>query len=134
MNAHLHHLRGRSMWPLAAPFEAWVAPVRPDDLVVGDLIAFVAHVPGECWLHRVTEIRADGVLARGDTNLLPDPLVPWPAILGRVTAIGWQGRTLPLLGPHAPLLRRLGLSWARVAPPLRVWYRDHVLARNAPEP
>ena len=122
------------MWPLAAPFEALVTPVRPADLAVGDLIVFVAHVPGELWLHRVMAVATDGVRTRGDTNADGDPLVPWSAVLGRVSAVRLGRWTVPLLGPQAPGVRRLGLLWGRVAPSLRVWYRDQVLARNAREP
>lgn len=122
------------MWPLAAPFQAEVVPVSPHDVAIGDLVVFVSHDQGRLWLHRVVAIFPEGVRTRGDTVAMPDPLVPWSAVVGRVDAIQLRGARLPLTGPIGPWWRLMGQSWAQIAPGMRRWYRQRVLARTRVDP
>lgn len=114
-----HPLAGNSMWPLTAPLEARVVPVLPQNLQIGDMIAFIAPNRPGLWMHRVVALNADGVLTRGDTNAQPDPPVPWSAIVGRVDALRLGRFVMPLPEKLLPLHRALGQQWSRVAPRLR---------------
>ena len=91
----------------------------------GDLAAFIASDGVSVYVHRVVTTSPDGLVARGDTNLLVDQPVPADAVIGRVDAIAWRGIHLPLpaSGPTAIAQRRLGGAWARVAPYLRLGWR-----------
>ena len=95
-------------------------------MVPGDLVVFIAADGESVFAHRVVTTTPGGLIARGDTNLQPDPHVPRDALIGRVDAIRCRGRTLPL-PPHGALAqaqRGLGNGWARIAPRLRlVWRR-----------
>lgn len=106
------------MWPVTSPLWARVSP--DDDLSVGDVAVFLG-VNGRIWFHRVVATSDAGVQTRGDTNAKADAPVPKSAVLGRVSAVAWGPLQVPLprSGPSAPVIRRLGLLWGRVAPPLR---------------
>lgn len=114
-------LRGRSMWPLAAPMQAGVVQVVWSELQIGDVIAFVGDRPGTVWLHRVVAIAADHLSTRGDTNASVDTIVPASAVLGRLQALqlGVVCIALPTSGRSAAALRQLGRGWGRIAPSLR---------------
>mgnify|MGYP002629024411 FL=1 len=111
------------MWPLGQGMSVRVC--SNDPVVPGDLVVFIAADGASVFAHRVVATTPDGLIARGDTNLQPDPTVPSDAVIGRVDAIACRGRTLRL-PPHGPLAqaqRRLGSGWARVAPHLRLGWR-----------
>lgn len=119
-----HDIRGQSMWPLGAPFQAGVAPVTLHQLQPGDVVAFIAAHAPVLWVHRVVRVEAEALVTRGDTNRQDDPPVPFAAVLGRVEALrlGQIVVALPHSGPLARLHRQAGLAWSRVAPPLRRTY------------
>jgi len=115
---HWYRLGGVSMLPLTAPVDALVA--RDGTLVAGDIAAFIDR-RGRTIFHRVIEVRPDSYITRGDTNPWLDPVVPFDAMLGRVTAlrVGPLVLRMPRHGRRARFARRLGLQWGRVAPGLR---------------
>ena len=129
MNATLdwHTLAGRSMWPLGAPLCAGVRHVPQEAWAIGDLAAFVSDTAPRIVLHRVVQLRDDGLITRGDTNERDDPIVPWSAILGRVEAVRLGPVAWPIHGPGpvAELQRRIGISWSHIAPRLRAVYATH---------
>ena len=116
-----HPLRGASMWPLAAPLQAGVAAVAAAALRPGDVVAFLAPSGRNLLLHRVVAVTECGVLTRGDTNQLADPVVPFGAVLGRLEALrcGPLELRVPTSGPLDPPLRHLGRLWSSLAPRLR---------------
>jgi signal peptidase len=85
-------VRSSSMYPAFRAGDAiviWPVSVLPD---VGDVISY--EVQGERITHRVVEVREDGVITQGDSNLEPDGWIVRPAdIRGRMVArlpfLGW---------------------------------------------
>lgn len=60
----------------------------PADVVIGDIIVYPHPFEPYDIAHRVVEISAAGVFARGDRNNEADPdLVPWSRIKGRVSQV-----------------------------------------------
>jgi hypothetical protein len=119
-------LSGRSMWPLAAPWQAGVVRVPFEDLRRGDLVATLGVRPGEVWIHRVASLGQDELQTRGDTRATADTPIAASAVLGRVAQLRLGAVTLPVpaSGLSGAAVRSAGLAWARVAPALRVgWGR-----------
>jgi signal peptidase len=93
-----------------------IGPIRPDDLVVGDVVSLQIGADRATFTHRITTIvqRADGIWVRtkGDSNADPDPtLVPATAILGRVEwTIPFAGYLLALLSVPVGVIFVLGLA------------------------
>ncbi len=115
-------LDGRSMWPLAPPCRAILAPPPPTGLQRGDLVAFVGTGPDTIYVHRIVGHSEAGWLTRGDTLVAADPAVPESAVIGRIVAIelGPLRLPLPATGVLARAQRSAGLAWGRLAPRLRV--------------
>lgn len=129
-------VQGRSMWPLAAPWQVGVA-AAVDPLQPGDLLAVVGDRPGCVVVHRLAAIDGDRLILRGDANGYDDAPVPRSAVVGRVCALRWRG--VELHEPNNPLAKQ-GLAaggrlWSGVAPRLRgVWRRLRGLrSRNTPD-
>jgi len=93
-----------------------IGPIRPDDLVVGDVVSLQIGADRATFTHRITTIvqRSDGIWVRtkGDANADPDPtLVPATAILGRVEwAIPYAGYLMALLSVPVGVIFVLGLA------------------------
>ena len=73
-----------------------VAPYGSQEIHPGDIVLFLDPLRGQV-VHRVVAVSAGGVTTRGDNNPNIDDRVLAPdEILGWVTAIERQGRTLPV--------------------------------------
>jgi len=98
-----------------------IGQIRPDDLVVGDVVSLQIGADRATFTHRITTIvqRSDGIWVRtkGDANADPDPtLVPATAILGRVEwAIPYAGYLMALLSAPVGVIFVLGLAAALLA-------------------
>ncbi len=73
-----------------------VVPCGSDEIQPGDIIVFTDPLRGQV-VHRVVAARPEGVVTKGDNNPTVDerPVAPRD-ILGRVTGLERQGRTLPV--------------------------------------
>ncbi len=113
-------VQGRSMWPLAAPWQVAVHAVE-GELEIGDIIAVISESPQSVVLHRLRSMDGDRVILRGDTCDRPDAPLPRTAILGVLCAVKLGPIVVPVprSGLIAGALRHSGLAWARVAPSLR---------------
>jgi signal peptidase len=94
-----------------------IGPVRPADLVAGDIVSLQAGPERTTFTHRIIDViqRPDGttwVRTKGDANAGPDPtLVPATAILGRVSwNIPYAGYLLALLSLPVGVIFVLGLA------------------------
>lgn len=82
---------GMSMWPLLrSGSTVRIEPGLPGE--VGAVVAIERN--GRIVVHRVVELRAAGLLLRGDNLPEDDPLVPVEALLGRVTTVRGRDGTL----------------------------------------
>lgn len=111
------------MWPLTPPMRVWIDRTLRDSLSCGDVAVFVRE-DGQLVCHRYHGTRGDALVFRGDTNRATDVLVPPGAVVGRVVSVdlGVGTRRWRLDGRRAPVLRRLGVAWSAVAPPLRATF------------
>jgi signal peptidase len=93
-----------------------IAPVRPADLVKGDVVSLRVGPERSTYTHRIIDVfdRPDGVWIRtkGDANEEPDPtLVPATAIIGRVEwSIPFAGYLMALLSLPVGVVFVLGLA------------------------
>ncbi|MGC9333599.1 MAG: signal peptidase I [Anaerolineae bacterium] len=94
--------RGRSM---AGTFRAGdrltLASATIDEVRPGDVVVYTStHGGGRDELvHRIVSVAPDGLVARGDNNPCPDPVVVTDDnLLGRVTHVERAGRTWPVPG------------------------------------
>lgn len=117
-------LDGRSMWPLAAPWQVGLGSCG-EQLYIGDLLAVVGDRPATVVVHRLVAIDGDRLILRGDSNGYYDAPVARSALVGRVKAV--RLGYLRLTDPENPMLsmflRRSGLAWSRLAPVLRLGLR-----------
>ena len=115
--------RGLSMSPFIKDGDVvTVSPLPQATPGLGRVIAFAHPVTGELVVHRAIGRRGDDCLTRGDRAARPDALVPRANILGHVTRVERDGRSLRLgLGPGRfalALLSRMG-QLTRVLAPVR---------------
>ncbi|HZC33090.1 MAG TPA: signal peptidase I [Candidatus Bathyarchaeia archaeon] len=108
---------GGSMQPAIGLGSAIViAPVKPADLVQGDVVSLRVGPDRATFTHRIIDVfdRPDGVWIRtkGDANAEPDPtLVPATAIIGRVEwSIPFAGYLMALLSLPVGVVFVLGLA------------------------
>jgi signal peptidase len=98
-----------------------IAPVRPTDLSVGDVVSLQVGADRATFTHRIVAVvpRDDGIWIRtkGDANAEPDPtLVPASSILGREEwAIPFAGYLMALLSLPIGVVFILGLAATLVA-------------------
>jgi len=85
------------MNPLMQPGDTLlVVPCDPQTIYPGDVVLFMDPNRGQV-VHRVMAINSQGVITKGDNNPTLDSRILAPQeILGRVTTIQRQGRTLPV--------------------------------------
>jgi signal peptidase I len=93
-----------------------VAPVRPTDLAIGDVVTLKVGPANAIFTHRIvaTVERADGrwIRTKGDANPDPDPtLVPATAVVGRMEAsIPLAGYLLALMSIPAGVVFLIALA------------------------
>ena len=94
--------RGRSMNPLLQPGDTLlVAPCPPPAICPGEIVLFLDAAQKQV-VHRVVAVTTGGVITKGDNNPhIDDAILAPQEIIGRVTAILRQGRSLPV-GRQAP--------------------------------
>jgi signal peptidase I len=88
---------GPSMNPLLQRGDTLlVAPYSSQEVQPGDVVVFQDPHRGQV-VHRVVAVTAEGLITKGDNNpTVDDRLVAPQDILGRVTGLERQGRTLPV--------------------------------------
>ncbi|HEX8253094.1 MAG TPA: S24/S26 family peptidase, partial [Thermoanaerobaculia bacterium] len=101
--------RGDSMHPVIREHDALhVEPTQ--QCKVGDVI--LARAERGLTAHRVLAIRGDVIITRGDNTPAPDPPLPRPRILGKVTWVERDGKRLKVAREFV-LLRALRTILAR---------------------
>ncbi len=70
---------------------------------VGDVVIYQSPTAGYTIVHRVVQIRSDGYIVKGDNNVIPDPLVQFSQVKGKVVF------AVPILGYPRLLLFNLGI-------------------------
>ena len=86
---------GFSMYPFIRNMDTiTISPFPAAGPRTGDVVAFIK--PGTCCLvvHRVIAVTKQGYLIRGDNTLEPDGLLQRSSILGQVTRVERDGRTV----------------------------------------
>jgi signal peptidase I len=71
-----------------------ISPLSPDRPQLGDIVAFIQQRTGKLVVHRVVESKKNQYLIKGDNTSAPDGLVPKGNILGYVTKIDKDGKTV----------------------------------------
>jgi SynChlorMet cassette protein ScmC len=97
---------GKSMFPtLAEPGYADVRPYGDRKLCRGDVIHFQSPATGTMVIHRVMEVRPEGLVTRGDSNARNDPgFVPLSAVEGRVVRVKDIKGNRPVRGGRAGMM------------------------------
>jgi hypothetical protein len=89
--------RGPSMTPFVKDGDIiTVAPCPSAELRTGDIIAFTYAESGRLAVHRIVGIRGESFLVKGDNALSFDGIIPQSQILGHVTRIERNGRSIRL--------------------------------------
>jgi len=118
---------GPSMHPTLRPGDGIEPrPYRaPGEMRAGDVVVYPRPGGSIDVVHRIIEVRRDGVVTRGDNNDKVDPyVVPFDAIVGRVTAAKRRNRRVAVRGGRIGLwVHKLALlrmhARRRTLPPLR---------------
>jgi hypothetical protein len=96
-----------SMLPLIRPGdEVRLAPLDSRRITRGMLIVYLRD--GRLILHRVIAFNGDGVVAKGDALVSPDPPVAWDQVVARVVALrSASGQPVDLDAFPWPLIHRV---------------------------
>lgn len=80
---------GTSMYPtLMPPGYIEVRPYDNDKPRRGDIVHFRSPATGRMFVHRVTAVRPEGIITRGDNNAQDDlELIPFPSVDGKVITV-----------------------------------------------
>ncbi|HLB57487.1 MAG TPA: signal peptidase I, partial [Gammaproteobacteria bacterium] len=71
-----------SMWPALRQGDlVFIQHVSREDLKVGDIVVW--QNPNGFTIHRVKELRENGLVTRGDANFTDDPPVQYEDVIGR---------------------------------------------------
>lgn len=82
-----------------------VSPPRSRGFVVGDVAAVHHSGANRIVIHRVIGVGHAHLLFKGDNLRSPDGLIPKSNVLGRVTKVERDGRTLRFgVGPESPVI------------------------------
>ena len=73
-----------------------VSPCLPAGFRSGDIAAFTHHVTDRLVVHRIIGIRGESFIVKGDNNEDIDGHVPGSCVLGRVTRIERDGKSVQL--------------------------------------
>lgn len=71
-----------------------IFPLSQDRPRLGDIVAFIQQGTGKLVVHRVVESKKNQYLIKGDNMVAPDGLIPRSSILGYVTKIDKDGKTV----------------------------------------
>jgi hypothetical protein len=94
--------RGHSMHPFIRDRDVvTVAPLPARPLLQGEIVAFRHPMSGALVLHRVREVRAEGLLVQGDNAQRSDGVIGEGDLLGLVTRAEREG-VLVYTGEEAP--------------------------------
>lgn len=108
--------RGRSMSPFIREGDVvTVCPCAASAVKLGQVVAFVNPSTGRLAVHRVVGLGQDGCLIQGDNEACPDGWVPYHSILGLVTRVERNGRSVRLgIGPERiPIVYLNRRGWLR---------------------
>ena len=90
---------GFSMYPFIRNLDTiTISPLPAAGPRTGDVVAFVKPSTGSLVVHRVIAVTKDGYLIRGDNTLEPDGLLQKSSILGQVTRVEREGRSVSFGG------------------------------------
>lgn len=108
---------GGSMYPFVRDGDVLqVEPVRLSSVRVGDVVLF-QDAEDRLTVHRVIGIRRDrnrvALVTKGDSSCRPDSPVYPEQILGRLTSVSREGKTLYMSGGWRAVANRL---WAWLSP------------------
>ena len=86
---------GFSMYPFIRNLDTiTISPLPAAGPRTGDVVAFLMPGTGSLVVHRVVAVTKQGYLIRGDNTLEPDGLLQRSSILGQVTRVEREGRTV----------------------------------------
>ena len=86
---------GFSMYPFIRNLDTiTISPLPAAGPRTGDVVAFLKPGTGSLVVHRVIAVTKQGYLIRGDNTLEPDGLLQRCSILGQVTRVEREGRTV----------------------------------------
>lgn len=86
-----------SMWPeLSRGDLVVIRGVQNEELAVGDIVVWSSG--GGFTIHRIIEIREDGVVTKGDANFDADAPVSFDRIVGRAIEREGKALSIPYLG------------------------------------
>jgi hypothetical protein len=86
---------GFSMHPFIRNLDTiTISPLPATGPRLGDVVAFLKPGFGSLVVHRVVAATREGFLIRGDNTLEPDGLLPRSCIIGLVTSVEREGRTV----------------------------------------
>lgn len=89
--------KGSSMWPFIKDGDRLtVSPIRGSLPGIGEVVAFTRPGSRSLWLHRIIGRKDEGYLLCGDCAQEADGEIPRENILGRVTKVERNGRTVQL--------------------------------------
>ena len=72
-----------------------IGQLPPDGPARGDVVLALTS-EGEPVVHRVLDVRPDGIVMRGDAAIAIDPLVPFSSVIGIATHVRVNGIERPL--------------------------------------
>ena len=99
-----------------------LSPLFDTSLRVGDVAAFIQPGTGKLVVHRIVGKRNDSFLMKGDNISDVDGFIPEAKILGCVTTVERDGKSVFLgLGPERILIALL-TRWGQL-PDLFIWIR-----------
>lgn len=123
---------GGSMYPFVRDGDVLqVEPVRLSSVRVGDVVLF-QDAEDRLTVHRVIGMSRDGkgaaLVTKGDSRYRPDWPVYAEQILGRLTSVSREGKTLYMSGGWRAVANRL---WACLSPFSAQFHRLPTVARHA---
>jgi signal peptidase I len=101
--------RGFSMSPFIRDGDILtISPVPSNALTLGDVAAVIHPETRKLVIHRVTALSETSVVIQGDNSPSADKPIPRTDILGRVSRVERNGRSVSLgLGPERVVIARL---------------------------
>lgn len=109
-------VRGLSMSPLIRDGDvATITPMRGCPAEVGEVVAFSRNGDGKLTIHRVVAREKNGWRLRGDSCAGDNGVIPAARIIGRITGVDRQGRSIRFgIGPERRIIAWMVRSnWMR---------------------